>query len=60
MPKTPESPKPPTADVIAELAGRGEDISPLFTRKGKRMPKILPAMRKTAASYMKYDIVEKC
>jgi hypothetical protein len=38
MPKTLESPKPPTADEIAELADRGEDISRFFTRKGKMMP----------------------
>jgi hypothetical protein len=40
MPKTLESPKPPTADEIAELADRGEDISRFFTRKGKMMPPI--------------------
>lgn len=40
MPKTPESPKPPTADEIAELAERGEDVSSFFTRKGKMMPAI--------------------
>jgi len=43
MPKTPESHKPPTADEIAELADRGEDISHFFNRKGKMMPPILPA-----------------
>ncbi len=40
MPKTLESPKPPTADEIAELADRGEDISRFFARKGKMMPPI--------------------
>jgi hypothetical protein len=40
MPKTLESPKPPTADEIAELADRGEDISRFFTRKGKMMAPI--------------------
>ncbi len=40
MPKTLESPKPPTADEIAELADRGENISRFFTRKGKMMPPI--------------------
>ncbi|MGB6689317.1 MAG: hypothetical protein WBE76_15905 [Terracidiphilus sp.] len=40
MPKTIESPKPPTADEIAELADRGEDISRFFARKGKMMPPI--------------------
>jgi hypothetical protein len=42
MPKELESPKPPTADQIAELAERGEDISRFFTRKGKMMPPIAP------------------
>ena len=40
MPKTLESPKPPTADEIAELADRGENISRFFTRQGKMMPPI--------------------
>ena len=40
MPKTLESPKPPTADEIAELADKGEDISRFFNRKGKMMPPI--------------------
>ena len=40
MPKTLDSPKPPTADEIAELADNGEDISRFFTAKGKRMPPI--------------------
>jgi hypothetical protein len=40
MPKTLESPKLATADEIAELADRGEDISRFFTRKGKMMPPI--------------------
>jgi hypothetical protein len=40
MPKTLESPKPPTADRIAELADSGEDISRFFTGKGKMMPAI--------------------
>ena len=40
MPKTLESPKPPTADEIAELADSGEDISRFFGRKGKMMPPI--------------------
>lgn len=40
MPKTLESPKPPTADEIAERADRGEDISRFFTRKGKMMQPI--------------------
>jgi hypothetical protein len=40
MSKTLESPKPPTADEIAELADKGEDISRFFTRKGKVMPPI--------------------
>ena len=37
MPKTsrknPTTPKTPTADEIAAMASRGEDISPYFTRK---------------------------
>jgi hypothetical protein len=40
MPKALESPNPPTADEIAELADSGEDISRFFTRKGKMMPPI--------------------
>lgn len=40
MPKTLESPKRPTADEIAELADKGENISRFFTRKGKMMPPI--------------------
>jgi hypothetical protein len=40
MPKTLDSPKLTTADEIAELADRGEDISRFFTRKGKIMPPI--------------------
>jgi hypothetical protein len=32
--------RPPTADEIAELADRGEDISRFFTRKGRMMPPI--------------------
>ena len=35
MGKTLEATTPPTADEIAELADRGEDISQFFTRKGK-------------------------
>lgn len=40
MPKTLESPKPPTADQIAELADNGENISRFFTGKGKMMQPI--------------------
>jgi hypothetical protein len=40
MPKTFKSPKPPTADEIAELADKGENISRFFTRRGKMMPPI--------------------
>jgi hypothetical protein len=40
MPKTLDSPKPPTADEIAKLADKGENISRFFTRKGKMMPPI--------------------
>jgi hypothetical protein len=40
MSKTLESPKPPTADEIAELADKGENISRFFTRKGRMMPPI--------------------
>ena len=40
MRKTHKSPKPPTADEIAEMADRGENISRFFTRKGKMMPPI--------------------
>ncbi|MDR3799015.1 MAG: hypothetical protein P4K93_12720 [Terracidiphilus sp.] len=40
MPKTLESPKLLTADEIAELADRGENVSRFFTGKGKMMPPI--------------------
>lgn len=40
MPKALESPKPPTADQIADLAESGEDVSRFFTGKGKMMPPI--------------------
>ena len=40
MPEALESPNPPTADEIAELADNGEDISRFFTGKGKMMPSI--------------------
>jgi hypothetical protein len=40
MPKTLESPKPLSADEIAGLADKGEDISRFFTNKGKMMPPI--------------------
>jgi hypothetical protein len=42
MPKTLEPPKPPTADEIAEMADRGENVSRFFTGKGKMM---LPIQR---------------
>jgi hypothetical protein len=38
MPEPLESPKPRTADEIAELADAGEDISRFFTGNGKMMP----------------------
>jgi hypothetical protein len=40
MQKAIESPKLLTADEIAELAGRGEDVSRFFTGKGRMMPPI--------------------
>ena len=40
MPKALESPKPLTADEIAELADSGESVSRFFTGKGKMMPPI--------------------
>ncbi len=40
MPKALESPKQLTADAIADLADKGEDISRFFTNKGKMMPPI--------------------
>jgi hypothetical protein len=40
MPKTLETPKPHTAEEIAELADSGESISRFFTRKGKMMQPI--------------------
>lgn len=40
MPKTIEPTKLNTADEIAEMADRGEDISRFFKRPGKIMPPI--------------------
>ena len=40
MQKTLESTKPMTADEIADMADRGEDISRFFATKGKMMPPI--------------------
>lgn len=40
MPKTLDPPKTMTADEIAELADKGEDISRFFTNTGKMMPPI--------------------
>ncbi len=40
MPKTLEPPKPNSADEIADLADKGEDISRFFTNTGKMMPPI--------------------
>jgi hypothetical protein len=40
MPKTLKSPKSRTADEIAKLADKSEDISRFFTGKGKMMPPI--------------------
>jgi hypothetical protein len=40
MPKTLDSPKTATADEIAEMADRGEDISGFFKQPGKMMPPI--------------------
>jgi hypothetical protein len=40
MPKTAKTAKPKTADEIAAMADRGEDISRFFTNTGKIMPPI--------------------
>jgi hypothetical protein len=40
MPKTVELPKALTADQIADMADRGEDISRFFKQPGKMMPPI--------------------
>jgi hypothetical protein len=40
MPRTAKTPKPVSADKIAALADRGENISPFFTNAGKMMPPI--------------------
>jgi len=40
MPRTFESESAPTADEIADMADRGEDISRFFTRAKKMMPPI--------------------
>jgi hypothetical protein len=40
MPKTNKPRKPVSADAIAEMADRGENISRFFTNKGTMMPAI--------------------
>lgn len=40
MPKALESPKPLTADEVAEMADNGKDVSRFFTNTGKKMPPI--------------------
>jgi hypothetical protein len=40
MQKTVEPPRPVSADEIADMADRGEDISRFFTNNGKMMPPI--------------------
>jgi hypothetical protein len=45
MPKTLDSPKPLTADEIADLADSEEDIFRFFTNAGKTMPPILPEVK---------------
>lgn len=40
MPRTAKEKKRVSADVIAEMADRGEDVSRFFTNKGKMMPPI--------------------
>jgi hypothetical protein len=44
MPKAPEFPKPPSADEIAELADRNEDVSRFFSMKGRMMTKKIDAV----------------
>jgi hypothetical protein len=50
-PKALESPKPPAAGQIAELADRSVDVAHFFTGKGKLMPPILPAKAKPNVLY---------
>jgi hypothetical protein len=38
--------KPISAEKIAKMTDRGEDISPFFTNKGKMMPPIGKVVRK--------------
>ncbi len=38
MDRANEIPKTPTADQVAELADKGEDISRFFTKAGSMMP----------------------
>ena len=40
MPKTADGRKPRSAEEIAEMADRGEDVSRFFTNDGKMMPPI--------------------
>ncbi|MGA2887022.1 MAG: hypothetical protein ABSE51_03160 [Terracidiphilus sp.] len=42
LPEAIESPQPPTADEIAELADSGVSVSRFFTNNGRTMPPILP------------------
>jgi hypothetical protein len=42
LPKEIESPKPPTADEIAEFADSGVSVSRFFTNNGRKMAPILP------------------
>ena len=53
-----ELPGPPTADEVADMADRGEDISRFYSGEGKMMPPVQLKERKPTA-YMKYDIVNK-
>jgi hypothetical protein len=58
-PKALESPQPPTADEIADLADNGEDISRFFTNAGRMTTPIAPETKKPAAIYMRYDIFKR-
>ena len=53
-----ELPGPPTADEVADMADRGEDISRFYSGEGKMMPPVQLKERKPT-DYTKYDIVDK-
>jgi hypothetical protein len=54
-----EPPRPLTADEIAGVADRGEDISRFFTNAGTMMLPVQIEESKPTEDYTKYDIVDE-